>query len=172
MRKIVALLLVLVMMAAFMSVPALAFKDPDSNPDPEKTDSGSPQPTGLQKDFTEPPAAAEETTEPTEETTVPTEETTVPTEATEPTTEATTVPTVETTVATEAAVVTEPAAKTEPDPNTVLGVSQQIIGNSTEEIPENSSESSSNTETYLLVALIAGMGAICAVLVIRRVLDV
>ena len=173
MRRLVALLLVLMLAVSFMTVSVAAndFDMPDPNQGNgdnggnNNDNGGSSGPvvgTGDKKDFTEPPVVEEETTVPTEETVPTTEATTVPTEVT-------TVPT-EPTV-TEAPAVTE-AAATQPDPNTVLGVSQQIIGNSTEQVVEEAPETDSGSETYLLVALIAGLGAVCAVLVIRRILDV
>ena len=162
MRRLVALLLVLMLAVSFMTVSAAAndFDMPDPNQgngdnggnnNDNGSGSGPVVGTGDKKDFTEPPAV-EGTTAPVEETTEPTEESTVPSE---------------TTVAE-----TEPAATSQPDPNTVLGVSQQIVGNSTGQIVEEAPETDSGSETYLLVALIAGLGAVCAVLVIRRILDV
>ena len=176
MRKIFALLLVLMLAVSFMTVSAAAdgFEnlpppsqdvedDGGGNDNDNGGNSGYVAGPGERKDFTEPPVVEEETTVPTEETVPTTEATTVPTEVT-------TVPT-EPTV-TEAPAVTEAAATTQPDPNTVLAVSQQIIGNSTEQVVEEAPETDSGSETYLLVALIAGLGAVCAVLVIRRILDV
>lgn len=183
MRRLVALLLVLMLAVSFMTVSVAAndFDMPDPNQGNgdnggnNNDNGGSSGPvvgTGDKKDFTEPPAV-EGTTAPVEETTEPIEETVPTTEATTAPTEEATEPTEESTVPSETTVAeTEPAATSQPDPNTVLGVSQQIVGNSTGQIVEEAPETDSGSETYLLVALIAGLGAICAVLVIRRVLDV
>lgn len=169
MRRLVALLLVLMLAVSFMTVSAAAdegFTLPNpNNEDTEDSGGGNSDPVvgpGAKKELDEHTTVEEETTVPTEETVPTTEATTVPTEVT-------TVPTEP--AVTEAPVVTE-AAATQPDPNTVLGVSQQIIGNSTEQVVEEAPGTDSGSETYLLVALIAGLGAVCAVLVIRRILDV
>lgn len=183
MRRLVALLLVLMLAASFMTVSVAANDFGAPNPNQGNGDNGGNNNdngsgsgpvvgTGDKKDFTEPPAV-EGTTAPVEETTEPIEETVPTTEATTAPTEEVTEPTEESTVPSEStAAETEPAATSQPDPNTVLGVSQQIVGNSTGQIVEEAPETDSGSETYLLVALIAGLGAICAVLVIRRVLDV
>lgn len=175
MRRLVALLLVLMLAVSFMTVSVAAggFENlPPPNQDVENDGGGNDNDNGGNSDPVVGPGAKKEL----DEHTTDENETTVPTEETVPTTEATTVPTEVTTVPTEPTVTEAPAvtevAATQPDPNTVLGVSQQIIGNSTEQVVEEAPETDSGSETYLLVALIAGLGAVCAVLVIRRILDV
>ena len=164
MRKMIALLLVLMLAVSFMTVAAAGFQNiPD--PNEKNEDSGPAQENALQKEFAAPTGAAEETAATTEETTAPTEETTIPSEETVPPT----FPTEEITTPTAPAVTA--AAETQPNSNTVLGMSQQTAEISQELLPKEEPEES-DSETYLLVALIAGIGAICAVLVIRRVLDV
>ena len=169
MRKMIALLLVLMLAVSFMTVSVSAWKPGDPPPTEGNNDNGGNSGPvvgpGQQKEFDAPTGAAEETAASTEETADPTEETTIPSEETVPPT----VPTEEITTPT-APAVTE-AAETQPNPNIVLGMSQQTTEISQELLPEEEPEES-DSETYLLVALIAGIGAICAVLVIRRVLDV
>ena len=174
MRKMIALLLVLMLAVSFMTVAAAGFVNvppptqnggDDNNNDGSGGNSGPVVGPGQQKEFDAPTGAAEETAASTEETADPAEVTTIPSEETVPPT----VPTEEITTPTAPAVTA--AAETQPNTNIVLGMSQQTTEISQELLPEEEPVES-DSETYLLVALIAGIGAICAVLVIRRVLDV
>ena len=167
MRKIVALLLVLLLM---MTVPvmAYAFRTPSQGtPGDSGGDDPGSHPVESRKDFTAPTAGLGETTEATETTTATeaAEETTVP--ETETVAE-TTVPTEETAATTEPVVTSEETKPSAPVDNQQK--IESVIGQKTEQTVEPAAKDS-GTESFLLSALIAGLGAICGVLVIRRILD-
>lgn len=163
MRKFFALLLAVMLLVSFMAVPVLALQN--VNGDNSGNNGSSPTPVvgeGQQKEFgnNDGPEVSEEP-EPSETEAPQTEPpVTVPSESE---------PTEPQTSETEPAV-TE-AAATEPDPNTQLGKGQATVPTVPQETQPEVVEPEVTTEMFLLVALIAGLGAICVVLLIRRVLD-
>lgn len=163
MRRVFALLLAVILLVSFMAVPVLALQN--VNGDNGGNNGGSPAPVvgeGQQKQFgngNEPEVSEEP--EPSETEAPQTEPpVTVPSEP-EPT---------EPRASETEPVVTE-AAATEPDPNTQLGKGQATVPTAPQETQPEVVETEDATEMFLLVALIAGLGAICVVLLIRRVLD-
>ena len=161
MRKFFALLLTLMLTAAFLTVPAAALS---GNPNMNGNNDGSGPVVEQEKATIEIPT--DPSTAPPEETTAPPEESTAP----EETAAETTVPSEPTTLPTEPteAPVTAAAETKSPEPEPVPSASHEPL------LPPDrntDTEAGDPTEMLLLVGLIAGLGAICVVLLVRKVLD-
>ena len=163
MRKFFALLLTLMLTAAFLAVPAAALNQ-GGGVNGTKNDDGSG--TVVNQEKTELTIPTDPSTAPPEETTAPTEATTAP----EETAAETTVPSEPTTLPTEPteAPVTVSAETKPSEPEPVPSASREPL------LPTDrntDTEAGDPMEMLLLVGLIAGLGAICVVLLIRKVLD-
>lgn len=169
MRRVFALLMTFALVVSFLVMPAYALEDVNGDKGGNsKNNSGGSTPTpvvgeGQQKDFgSNNGTESSEETEPSETEAPPTEPSVTAPSETEPT---------EPQVSETEPVITE-AAATEPDPNTVLGDGQrQKVTEPAAETEPAVEATEDPTEMFLLVALITGLGAICVVLLIRRVLD-
>lgn len=166
MRKFFALLLTLMLTAAFLTVPAAAFDPGGVNGGNLTSDEGGSSPV-VNQEKTELTIPTDPSTAPPEETTAPTEETTAPEETAAETTvpsEPTTLPT----EPTEAPVTAAAETKSPEEPEPVPSASHEPL------LPTDrntDTEAGDPMEMLLLVGLIAGLGAICVVLLIRKVLD-